>query len=46
MVVSLSQRGRWGNRLAVILGALAGKPGVAGAGLLGMAREKCRRELG
>jgi hypothetical protein len=39
MVASLSQRGRWGNRLAVILGALAGKPGVAGAGLLGMARE-------
>ena len=39
MVASLSQRGRWGNRLAVILGALAGKPGVAGAGLLGMSRE-------
>jgi hypothetical protein len=39
MVVSLSGRGRWGNRLAVILGALAGKPGVAGAGLLGMAQE-------
>jgi hypothetical protein len=39
MVASLSRRGRWGNRLAVILGALAGKPGVAGAGLLGMARE-------
>lgn len=39
MVVSLSRRGRWGNRLAVILGALAGKPGVAGAGLLGMAQE-------
>jgi hypothetical protein len=38
-VVSLSCRGRWGNRLAVIVGALAGKPGVAGAGLLGMARE-------
>ena len=38
-IVSLSRRGRWGNRLAVILGALAGKPGVAGAGLLGMARE-------
>jgi hypothetical protein len=27
------------NRLAVVLGALAGKPGVAGAGLLGMAQE-------
>jgi hypothetical protein len=39
MVVSLSRRGRWGNRLAVILGAMAGKPGVAGAGLLGMAQE-------
>jgi hypothetical protein len=38
-VVSLSRRGRWGNRLAVILGALAGKPGVAGAGLLGLAQE-------
>lgn len=39
MVSSLSRRGRWGNRLAVVLGALAGKPGVAGAGLLGMAQE-------
>jgi hypothetical protein len=39
MVTSLSGRGRWGNRLAVVLGALAGKPGVAGAGLLGMSRE-------
>jgi hypothetical protein len=39
VVVSLSRRGRWGNRLAVVLGALAGKPGVAGAGLLGMAQE-------
>ena len=38
-MVSLSRRGRWGNRLAVILGAMAGKPGVAGAGLLGMAQE-------
>jgi hypothetical protein len=38
-VVSLSRRGRGGNRLAVILGALAGKPGVAGAGLLGLAQE-------
>ena len=35
MMVSLSQRGHWGNRLAVIMGALVGKPGVAGAGLLG-----------
>jgi hypothetical protein len=39
LMVGLSQRGRWGNRLAVILGALAGKPGLAGAGLLAMARE-------
>jgi hypothetical protein len=38
-VVSLSRRGYWGNRLSVVLGALAGKPGVAGAGLLGMAQE-------
>jgi hypothetical protein len=39
LVVSLSRRGRWGNRLALVLGALAGKPGVAGAGLMGMAQE-------
>jgi hypothetical protein len=39
MVIGKSQRGRFGNRLAVILGALAGKPGVAGAGLLASARE-------
>jgi hypothetical protein len=39
LVFSLSQRGRWGNRLAMILGALSGKPGLAGAGLLAMARE-------
>lgn len=38
-MVMLSQRGRWGNRLAVILGALAARPGLAGAGLLAMARE-------
>ncbi len=38
-VESLSRRGRWGNRLAVVLGALSGRPGVAGAGLLGMAQE-------
>jgi len=38
-VVSLSRRGRWGNRLALILGALTGKPGLAGTGLLGMAQE-------
>lgn len=39
LATSLSRRGRWGNRLAVILGALAGKPGLAGSGLLAMARE-------
>lgn len=39
MVASLSRRGKVGNRLAVILGALARNPGVAGAGLLGMAQE-------
>jgi hypothetical protein len=39
MMVTLSQRGRWGNRLAVILGALSRQPGLAGAGLLAMARE-------
>jgi hypothetical protein len=38
-MVTLSQRGRWGNRLAVILGALSASPGLAGAGLLAMARE-------
>lgn len=38
-VASLSRQGKWGNRLAVILGALAGKPGIAGAGLLAMAQE-------
>jgi hypothetical protein len=39
MVESLSRRGKVGNRLAVILGLLARKPGVAGAGLLGMSQE-------
>ena len=38
-VESLSQRGKWGNRVAVVLGVLSGKPGLAGAGLLGMAQE-------
>jgi hypothetical protein len=38
-VESLSRRGKWGNRLAVVLGALAGRPGVAGAGLLAMSQE-------
>jgi hypothetical protein len=38
-VESLSRRGKWGNRLALVLGVLSGKPGVAGAGLLGMAQE-------
>jgi len=39
-VVSLSRVGKWGNRLAVVLGALSGRPQVAGAGLLGMAQEE------
>jgi len=39
VVESLSRRGKVGNRLAVVLGALARRPGVAGAGLLGMAQE-------
>ncbi len=39
LVESMSTRGKWGNRLAVVLGALSGKPGVAGAGLLGMSQE-------
>ena len=39
MVESLSRRGKAGNRLALILGLLARKPGVAGAGLLGMSQE-------
>ncbi|GFK95901.1 hypothetical protein NNJEOMEG_03774 [Fundidesulfovibrio magnetotacticus] len=34
-----SRRGRAANRAAVLLGALAGKPGVAGAGLLAQAQE-------
>ncbi|MBM4283995.1 MAG: hypothetical protein FJ128_01930 [Deltaproteobacteria bacterium] len=40
VAVSGSRRGKVANRLAVILGLLAGKPGVAGAGLLGMAQEE------
>jgi hypothetical protein len=39
VVASLSERGRWGNRAALVLGLMAGKPGVAGAGLLAMSRE-------
>jgi hypothetical protein len=39
-VTSQSRRGQVANRLAVIIGALAGKPGVAGAGMLGMAQEE------
>jgi hypothetical protein len=39
MVESLSRRGKVGNRLAFILGMLARRPGVAGAGLLGMSQE-------
>lgn len=36
---SLSQRGKWANRSAVVLGLMGGKPGLAGAGLLAMSRE-------
>jgi len=39
MVKSLSRRGKVANRLAIILGVLAGRPGVAGAGFLGLAQE-------
>ncbi len=44
LVESMSRRGKIGNRLAVILGALARNPGVAGAGLLGMAQESVSLE--
>lgn len=37
-----SRRGRAANRAAVILGTLAGKPGVVGAGLLAQAQEHTR----
>jgi len=36
---STSAAGKAGNRLAVVVGALARRPGTAGAGLLGMAGE-------
>jgi hypothetical protein len=39
VMVSKSQRGHWANRLAVVVGAMAGKPGVVGSGLLAMSRE-------
>jgi hypothetical protein len=35
----LSRRGKIASRLAIVAGILAGKPGVAGAGLLSAARE-------
>jgi hypothetical protein len=36
---TLSQVARKANRLAIVLGALSGKPGLLGAGLIGRARE-------
>ncbi len=38
-VETLSRVGKVGNRLAVILGVLGGRPATAGAGMVGMARE-------
>ncbi len=35
---ALSRRGKWANRGAIVAGLLAGKPGVAGAGLLAESR--------
>jgi hypothetical protein len=35
---SRSKMGAWGSRAAVVTGAMAGKPGLAGAGLLAQAR--------
>ncbi|BAH74406.1 hypothetical protein [Solidesulfovibrio magneticus] len=40
-----SRRAKAGNRLAMLLGLLAGKPGVAGAGLLARAQENTRLEF-
>lgn len=39
-VASLSTRGRAGNRLAVIMGLLAGRPAAAGAGLIAISQEE------
>jgi hypothetical protein len=39
MVESLSTRGKKANRLAILLGLLARRPGVAGAGMLGVSQE-------
>lgn len=39
MVESQSRRGKWGNRVALVLGILCGRPGLAATGLLGMAGE-------
>lgn len=36
---SRSNRGKWANRAAIAAGALSGRPGVAGAGLLAASRE-------
>lgn len=40
-----SRRAKAGTRLAMLLGVLAGKPGVAGAGLLARAQENTRLEF-
>ena len=40
-----SRRAKTGNRLALLLGILAGKPGVAGAGLAARAQENTRLEF-
>lgn len=37
---SRSRRGKWASRAAVVAGALGGRPGTAGAGLLAMSRER------
>ena len=37
---SLSRRGKRANRLAILVGALSGKPGMAGAGLLAASNEQ------
>jgi beta-barrel assembly-enhancing protease len=36
---SRSRRGKWANRAAIAAGALSGRPGVAGAGLLAASQE-------
>lgn len=41
---SLSRRGKWANRAAVVAGALSGRPGVAGAGLVAASQEEMELE--